>query len=273
MEYPKISICIPTMDRWDLHLKDYIPQYLTCELIDEIVISDENGNDVAKIKNAFPDNPKLRLFVNSIKIGAFSNKEKSVSLARNEWVALIDSDNFAPQDYFEAWRSYISINGADPFTVYCPEHTITTHGGHCLNYKNLTNTVIDNTNIKSLLNVPNVECVINTGNYIVNRLHYLSAKYTDLPKVCYQNNAWECKLKSFFMIKYGLKLIVIKDMVWFHGISTTSLYSATIDNINRVKGPVLDFLENIKPAQQNELITSPSTQLFKGDGPLGKMGF
>ena len=50
------SLCIPTMDRFDNFLSKYLPKYLENEYINEIVITDENGNDIEKIKKEFSDN-------------------------------------------------------------------------------------------------------------------------------------------------------------------------------------------------------------------------
>ena len=44
------SLCIPTINRYDNFLSKYLPLYINNTLIDEIVISDENGNDAKKIK-------------------------------------------------------------------------------------------------------------------------------------------------------------------------------------------------------------------------------
>ena len=74
-------------------LKNNLTKYLQIDLIDEIVICDENGEDVKKIQRDFPNNDKLRLFVNE-KLGHFLNKIAYVKQAKNEWIALIDSDNF-----------------------------------------------------------------------------------------------------------------------------------------------------------------------------------
>lgn len=47
------SVCIPTMNRYDNYLSKFLPLYLKNNLIDEIIISDENGNDYNKIMNYF----------------------------------------------------------------------------------------------------------------------------------------------------------------------------------------------------------------------------
>ena len=56
------TLCIPTLNRFDDFLSKYLPKYLENNLINEIIITDENGDDVNKIKNAF-SNSKLKLFV------------------------------------------------------------------------------------------------------------------------------------------------------------------------------------------------------------------
>jgi glycosyltransferase involved in cell wall biosynthesis len=131
--YPKVSLCIPTMDRYDLFLSKYLKKYLTNIYIDEIVISDENGNDTQKILEDYPleiENKKIIVHVNSEKKGAFLNKRHVASLAKNEWVCLMDSDNFCDVDYFEAWTSYIKENGIVSNYIYMPEKTKPQNGGH-----------------------------------------------------------------------------------------------------------------------------------------------
>ena len=99
------SLCIPTMERFDTFLKVNLLKYLDDKNIDEIIICDETGNDIDKINNFFPNNQKLRLFKNETRLGPFANKLKACSLAKNEWIALIDSDNFADTDYFQRQRN------------------------------------------------------------------------------------------------------------------------------------------------------------------------
>ena len=94
------SLCIPTMDRFDKFLSTYLVKYLENEYINEIVITDENGNDIEKIKSAFPDNNKLILIKNQTRLGPFLNKISACSAAKNEWIVLMDSDNFADKNYF-----------------------------------------------------------------------------------------------------------------------------------------------------------------------------
>ena len=43
------TLCIPTLNRFDDFLSKYLPKYLENNLINEIIITDENGDDVNKI--------------------------------------------------------------------------------------------------------------------------------------------------------------------------------------------------------------------------------
>ena len=103
------TLCIPTLDRFDEFLSRYLPQYLDNNLINEIIITDENGNDIDKIQKMF-NNEKLRLFKNDKRLGPFLNKLSACSKAKNEWIVLIDSDNFADKNYFNVAKDYIEKN-------------------------------------------------------------------------------------------------------------------------------------------------------------------
>ena len=68
----KISLCIPTMDRFDNFLNKVLDNYIELlkkQIIDEIIICDENGNDFEKINekysNFIDNGGKLRVFKNN----------------------------------------------------------------------------------------------------------------------------------------------------------------------------------------------------------------
>ncbi len=97
------------MNRYDDFLKYFLPEYLKNPYIKEIIISDETGEDAKKIyeDEALID-PRIRLFVNEEgPVGPFHNKLNAARQATSEWVALIDSDNFADEDYFKEASSFI----------------------------------------------------------------------------------------------------------------------------------------------------------------------
>ena len=98
-----ITVAIPTWRRWDF-LQKSLPIYLNRPEVAEVIICDETGDDVREIMNSkiFADyGSKLRLVINSQRLGAYHNKRKALSLAKTKWVALLDSDNLFLDDWFD----------------------------------------------------------------------------------------------------------------------------------------------------------------------------
>lgn len=162
------SLCIPTLDRYDNFLSKNLIKYLENKNISEIIICDENGNDVNKIIKNF-NSKKLKLFINENKLGAFKNKLKCLSLASNEWIALIDSDNFANNDYFDTAIDYInnlkkSVN-KNKIMLYPsfakPNFNISAISDKILHFRNNKHF--------SKNDIHNLTILSNLGNYIINK--------------------------------------------------------------------------------------------------------
>ena len=169
-----ISLCIPTMDRFDEFLDKYLHhyfEYLKDGIIDEIIISDENGNDYEKIMNKYGDyicnHDNFRIYKNEKKMGVFLNKMKVCSYSRNELIALIDSDNFAPKDYFLNINKYIF----QKWNKEIPKHFILSpsFARPPITFKALSGDIITRENIKSSFEKNNFEILLNTGNYIITK--------------------------------------------------------------------------------------------------------
>jgi hypothetical protein len=84
-ETKTFSLAIPTMDRYDKYLKEYLPKYIKNKYINEIVICDENGEDYKKIQDEFGKCKKIKLFKNDSRLGVLKNKIKTLS-----WSTLSD---------------------------------------------------------------------------------------------------------------------------------------------------------------------------------------
>uniref|UniRef100_A0A6C0DJ31 Glycosyltransferase 2-like domain-containing protein n=1 Tax=viral metagenome TaxID=1070528 RepID=A0A6C0DJ31_9ZZZZ len=158
------SLCIPTIDRFENFLSRYLPKYLANEYIDEIIITDENGNDIEKIKTCFPEDNKLILVKNESRLGPFLNKIKACSLAKNEWIVLMDSDNFAYKDYFIKAKNYIEKNiNNEKNIILAPSFARPN-----FNYYHLSGSILKkgcfNDTIKSQSLI-----LMNTGNYVINK--------------------------------------------------------------------------------------------------------
>lgn len=98
---PSLSIAIATMRRWSF-LKDSLPLYLGRPEVAEVVVCDETGEDYeAILKSSFGTHPKLRIFKNPARLGIYENKLKAASLATQDWIAVLDSDNLFDDEWFE----------------------------------------------------------------------------------------------------------------------------------------------------------------------------
>ena len=116
----KITVAIPTMDRWNF-LRGQLPIYLNDPNVSFVVISDENGNDVNVLCELQMDfNPKFRLYQNDQILGVYGNKRQCFLKAPSDWVAVLDSDNKFGPDFFKAFLDCITRDGdSAKKTIYC----------------------------------------------------------------------------------------------------------------------------------------------------------
>jgi len=241
-----ISLCIPTMDRWDF-LKVNIPKYLNNPYISEIVICDENGNDAAKLQENFKTD-KLRVYVNEKCLGVFYNKRKVVSLAIHDTVCLIDSDNFAPESYFEGFFKFLEGNPVDPMVVYMPSKSLPQRGHTGFDFRKGCNIDITAKNVYSLFKTMRnvIEGSLNTGNYIISKSVLEKAR---LP-VGDEHIGDNCKaadgyLQNYLLFKYvpGIKMKIIHDMEYYHIVHSGSYWikASGSTDINYFKNLFLEF--------------------------------
>jgi len=227
----KLSLCIATMDRWSF-LKVSLPKYLENRYIDEIVICDENGNDKRDIE-ANIKSDKIRVFSNDSKLGAFLNKRKVVSLAKNEMVCLMDSDNFAPVSYFEAWEKFLNGSQPDLSSIYSPSKTFKqdNHPGH--NFTALNSQVVDKTNFKYCWKAYHfAQGLFNTGNYILSKTLMAKGESSDL-SLAMNCMALDVMFQNYLLFLQGdCKFIVVPDMEYDHALHDGSYYLQTCNSIN-----------------------------------------
>ncbi len=237
LEIPKpLSLAIPTKDRWDF-LSVNLPKYLENPYITEIVISDENGNDAIRILSAPFYCEKIKVYVNDSCLGAFKNKEKAVSLATNEFVCLMDSDNFAPLEYFKQWHTYVKTNGYDSNGIYAPCRTYPqpNHPGH--NFSILSNYTISKENMKDIYHrFSNISPgFFNIGNYIVSKYAFSKAQPDSeyLESLASKCLALDVIFKNYLLLaKANAVIHVVPNMAYDHITHSGSYYMETCNQIN-----------------------------------------
>ena len=221
----KISLCITTMDRFEKFLSKNLDKYLDYlidDLIDEIIICDENGNDYKQInekyENLMKTMPNFRVYKNKEILGVFKNKLKVCSYAKNNYIALIDSDNFPDKTYFETAKKYIE-NNEDKMSInviLSPSYAKTLSLSPFLNYKELENKVLTKSNINLYLRNNKLLVLLNTGNYIISK--------TITDNINYDNNIMEiisgCDVVYFNLLAFlqfpDLELRVVEGLEYSH---------------------------------------------------------
>lgn len=246
------------MDRWDF-LKVNIPKYIRNPYIAEIIICDENGNDAAKLLENFKTD-KLRVYVNNKCLGAFYNKRKVVSLAIHDVVCLMDSDNFAPESYFEGFFKYLDGNPVDPLTVYMPSRTIPQAGHAGFDFRNYCHIDITIKNANSI--VKSWHTIMNTGNYILSKKAFEKASLAlgdeHLGEKC---KALDVFLQNYLLFKQvpGITMKLIPGMEYDHIVHAGSYWITSSPSIDRSLFDNLfsEFNANYTESSLNIIIVGP----------------
>lgn len=203
----KLSLCITTYNRTDMVLEVFEKVY-DHPLIDEIVICDDHSDsehfrrltDLLFILSQTKDASKVKLFRNEKNLGMSLNKREAVSKAKNEWVALIDSDNIIPVEYFDSLPEFWYMN---KHLICHPELAEPEH-----DYSQFTEEIITSINAKDYLHHREFRCLLNNCNYIVNRDEYLRVyKYDETIKesdTIYFNTLWLEAGNAFYVVP-GMK--------------------------------------------------------------------
>ena len=230
------SLCIPTLDRFDDFLSRYLGQYLENEYINEIIITDENGNDIEKINATFPNNSKLILIKNDSRLGPFLNKMKACSFAKNEWIVLMDSDNFADKDYFVLAKKYIeNVIGNSKNIILAPSKARPNFDYSHLSgfiYKKgdfVKNNHLDKQTIKSH-NSP-TSTLMNTGNYVLNKFLIDNLNLTNEMDNISKSSACDViYFNTLLFEQLDVNMHVVPDMEYDHAVHDGSIYMQTCNN-------------------------------------------
>jgi hypothetical protein len=227
---PSISLCIPTMNRFDGFLRGYLLyylQYLKEGIIDEVVICDETGNDYQKIIETFGSLPNFKVVKNDSVLGVFKNKLKVASLATSDYIAIIDSDNFCDATYFNTVKKYITEKEHmfSSAVILAPSFAKPN-----FNYKQFENAVVTKSNFKDFYYAGNFETLLNTGNFVVNKKIIENIRYDE--SVMFVITAAD--VLYFNLLAYlqfdDLQLHVVENLEYNHVVHGGSIYTNTIHN-------------------------------------------
>lgn len=178
------TVAIPTMRRWSSFLEKSIPQYLEYDLVSNIIVCDETGEDALAIQtSSYATNPKLKVYTNTKRLGAYLNKRQCLEKAETDWVAVLDSDNIFSEEFFEkayaalkkeAYNPKLVLASADNVRLFLQTGKEEKRSAHFSGLR------ITKANWNKVLTMQDWNFLLNDGNYIVHKsqLSSLDPRYT-----------------------------------------------------------------------------------------------
>lgn len=232
------------MNRFDNFLASYLPLYLDNPLIDEIIITDETGDDAMKIWSTF-DHPKLKVFVNEVRLGPLKNKMKAMRLASNKWIALIDSDNFADTNYFEVAKNFINRTNPSNTSIIAPvfsrpgNNDAKNHGHEGFNFTAFQDCNLSLPFLRKLSQQylrsgqDNITILLNQGNYIINKhlVDTVSLAAEDPDLIDNSSSFDVIYFNTLLYEQFGAELnfYVVPGLEYRHSVHDNSIYLTTRD--------------------------------------------
>lgn len=225
MDNIKFSLCIPTMDRFDEFLDQYLEIYLDFQskgIIDEIIVCDENGNDYQKILEKYnsgdPSSP-IRLYRNQEHLGVLKNKARAVSLANPaNFIALIDSDNFVGESYFHSAKRFIKEKN---ITLETPCTMIPIFASPHYYFSYYKNFVFDGQTAAHYCKLPIFRTMINSGNFVLTPALYKQLVFDQEANTIRSYDAVYIHLLALEQLP-EYRIYVINDMEYLHMVHNDS---------------------------------------------------
>lgn len=221
----KFSLCIPTMDRYDNFLSVNLPKYIDNPFIDEIVISDENGNDVEKIKKNIKNLDKFNFNINSERKGVFYNKLHCCKLAKNEWIALIDSDNFADINYFNVADKFLNnIYKSKKNIILAPLQKsiysdLPAPKEIYFDFSKYTGMCLKRGNFQNIPDFKRSRIIMNTMNYVLNKNLVDNLFLSNEDKKLLSKKGLSCDsilLNTLFFEQFNMEMYIVPNMYYEH---------------------------------------------------------
>lgn len=204
----KISICIPTYNRYDFVIKA-IEQVIADDRVEEICIVDDcstNGDDIL-LAEWVKTYPKIAFFRNNENLDCYRNKCMSMQYSHGDWCILFDSDNILTTAYLDTLYAIPEWNKE---TIYQPQFArphfdFREFAGVTITCKN-TKQYIYNNDIQTTL-----ETALNAMNFFINRDIYLQVWDGSVDPVTSDSIYF-----SYCWLERGYKILITPGLEYDH---------------------------------------------------------
>lgn len=222
-----LSLCITTYNRYEMTIESFA-KVLDDPRIDDIVISDDCSTDGSFNKlltHACRDTTKKINFYSRVgNVGMSRNKRDAISMAKNEWCIILDSDNIIGPDYLDAFFSYVGESGpVSDGSIFCPDFARPKFDYRA--YSMPKAPIFHRYNIQKFIANDDFNCLMNTCNYIVNRDFYLTT-YKHNPEHIASDTIWH----NYNHLKAGGGFHVVPGMQYYHRVHAGSGFMQGVEH-------------------------------------------
>jgi hypothetical protein len=199
----------------------------------------------------FPDNNKLILIKNQMHLGPFLNKISACSAAKNEWIVLMDSDNFADKNYFVTSKNYIeqligeqkniilAPNKANPNFDYSHLSGFIYKKGNFHNNNNNENIIKQRHNTHS-------STLMNTGNYVINKYLINNLNLQNEKINIHKSSACDViYFNTLLFEQLDLNMHIVPGLEYNHVVHNGSIYTQTSNNFRDFNNSVYNRYNNL----------------------------
>lgn len=208
------------------------------------LISDNNSNARPSVfymtsQNVSEQAKKIVVYRNEKNLGGFVNKYETIKKSNNEWVYLLDSDNFMVDCSIPA---LYNIEEWDEKICYCPsvpimERKDAWRAWDDWNHRRFGYEPLDLKKIQLLFQVDSnfhskhncglgVNGFLNTGNFFVNRSSYLSILEQPIQDGI-EPYAADVIAFSYYWLTTGNMLQIVPDLYYYHRLRSDSFWNRT----------------------------------------------
>jgi len=218
-----ITIAIPYFNN-EKYLEKVLELPLSSDFVSEIIIHDDCSD-----RQIESDHPKIKVYRNDVNLGAFKNKYLAVSRSSNEWVYLLDSDNYFFDNSLDVVKNISPQRGRyySPSQLHLVDDGLdVTLNGKIVKYDF---GLIDACRAKSLLLEDNLDFhwLINTGNFFVNRDDYIESMKKVFEDPNYPYFEADAIVFCYNWLKNGNSIEVVENL-WYNHTLRSNSYSHSV---------------------------------------------
>ena len=226
----KITLAITNYNRTDFLKRAF--EQVTHDRIDEILIVDDCSDEKTRayIKEHIEPMPKVKVYVNGKNIGMMANKAHAISLAKNDWVIIFDSDNIIDDSYIDAIPEELFDH-----VIYMPSFAKPN-----FNVEQFAGELMGRKKVADYIRNDRYNVAMNNCNYLVNKHFYKKAyRHTDKVKGSDTIN------HAINHLNAGGQFFIVPNMHYFHTDHAGSEFRKNMDENMRMSAELRKKIMNL----------------------------